>query len=319
MTSPRASPSGVGVSESTAARYVLITPTKNEEALIGTTIECVVNQTRRPEEWVIVSDGSTDRTNEIARAFAQKHPWIRLLVLPSRPERNFAAVVRATEAGLRALSENRYQYLGLLDSDVRIQPDYFERVIERMELSPSLGLAGGMVIDVGTSVKCVPINRQDVPGAVQFFRRTCFEGLNGLIAVPEGGWDGLTCAQARMHGFKTELFTDLIVDHLKPRNVAEGHVLRRRWQMGARDYALGYYPLFELVKCLSRSLEFPPFVGSAAWFFGYCAALARNRKRVVPRDLLAFIRDEQKSRLFHRFPFFRHRQDGVKSSSGNSH
>ena len=45
--------------------YVLITPARNEEVNIEKTILSVIAQTILPEKWVIVSDGSTDRTDEI--------------------------------------------------------------------------------------------------------------------------------------------------------------------------------------------------------------------------------------------------------------
>jgi biofilm PGA synthesis N-glycosyltransferase PgaC len=279
--------------------YVLVTPAKNEETLIGETIASVVAQTIRPLEWIIVSDGSTDRTEDIVRAAAARHPWIRLLALPAGTARNFAAVVHATEAGVRALSVTDYRYLGLLDSDVRFQPDYFERVMAEFEASPRLGLAGGVAIDVGTSQTRLPRNRRDVPGAVQFFRRECFEQLGGLIAVPEGGWDALTCARARMLGYETKLLTGLIVDHLKPRNVAEGGLFRRNWQMGVRDYALGYHPVFELIKCAGRVTEPPLVIGAASWWVGYCSAVIQRRPREIPPDLLRFVRAEQMERLRH--------------------
>jgi biofilm PGA synthesis N-glycosyltransferase PgaC len=278
-------------------RYVLVTPVKNEEALIGTTIASVVNQTVPPVEWVIVSDGSTDGTDEIIKTAGRSHPWIRLLSLPPRAQRSFAAVVHATEAGIRALAVKDYEFLGLLDSDVRFQPDYFEKVLGNFEASPRLGLAGGVVIDVGMPKDRMPRNRSDVPGAVQFFRRKCFEELGGLIPVPEGGWDGLTCACARMRGYQTRLLTDLVVDHLKPRNSAEGGLFRRNWQMGVRDYAVGYHPLFELVKCLGRWSEPPVFIGAIAWWVGYCCAALRCRERLVPADLIRFVRSEQIVRL----------------------
>jgi glycosyltransferase involved in cell wall biosynthesis len=285
--------------------YVLVTPAKNEEATIAVTIASVVNQVVRPAEWVIVSDGSTDRTDEIVRAAALSHPWICLLPLPPRRQRSFAAVVQATEAGVRALTLASYSYIGLLDSDVRFQPDYFQKVLETFEASPQLGLAGGVVIDLGSPRDRLPRNRQDVPGAVQFFRRRCFEALNGLLAIPEGGWDGLTCARARMLGFETRLLTELVVDHLKPRNISEGGVLRRYWQMGVRDYAVGYHPLFESAKCLARLFDSPAFVGSSARWIGYCRAAFQRRERLVPPDLLRFLRAEQKQRLLPKLSLLR--------------
>lgn len=277
--------------------YILVTPVRDEEKTIGLTIAAVLAQTIRPREWVIVSDGSVDRTNEIIANASKEHSWIRLLALPPRTGRDFAAVVRNTERGVCAVACEDYEFVGLLDSDVTFQSDYFEQLLTRFAADPRLGLAGGVVIDVGTPPDRLPRNRRDVPGAVQFFRRECFESLGGLIAVPEGGWDALTCVVARLRGYKTCLFTDLIVDHHKPRNVAHGGLLRRRWQLGVRDYGLGYNALFELAKCCSKAHHHPIALGAAAWWLGYCWAALRRRRRIIPADLIALIRREQSERL----------------------
>lgn len=277
--------------------YVLVTPVRDEEATIGRTIASVVAQTVRPREWVIVSDGSTDRTDEIIRTASAEHPWIRLLPLTPRPGRSFAAVVLNTEMGIRHLDFKDYHFLGLLDSDVEFHSDYFEEMIRRFLAEPALGLAGGVVIDVGLPRDRFPRNRIDVPGAVQFFRRECFEAIGGLVPVPEGGWDGLTCAMARMKGYRTRLFTDLVVDHLKPRNISQGGVVRRKWQMGVRDYVLGYHPLFELVKCVSRLRDRPVIIGALAWWVGYVSSALARRKRMIAPEVVAHIRQEQMERV----------------------
>jgi poly-beta-1,6-N-acetyl-D-glucosamine synthase len=278
--------------------YVVVTPVRDEEKTIGLTIASVVAQTQRPREWIIVSDGSTDQTNEIVANASREHPWIRLLALPLRTGRDFAAVVKNTEHGVRSLDCQDYAFLGLLDADVSFQADYFEQLLKRVATDPKLGLVGGAVIDVGTPRDRLPRNLLDVPGAVQFFRRECFESLGGLIAIPEGGWDAITCAVARLRGYGTRLLTDLIVDHHKPRNIAHGGYLRRRWQLGIRDYGLGYHGLFEFVKCCGKVHHHPFFFGAAAWWLGYCSATLQRRERVIPVDLVAFVRREQVSRLW---------------------
>ncbi len=277
--------------------YVLVTPVRDEEATIGRTIASVVAQTVRPREWVIASDGSTDRTDDIIRAAAAENPWIRLLPLTPRPGRSFAAVVLNTEKGIRHLETANHAFLGLLDSDVEFQANYFEEMIRRFHSEPALGLAGGVVIDVGLPRDRFPRNRIDVPGAVQFFRRECFEAIGGLVPVPEGGWDGLTCAMARMKGYRTRLFTDLVVDHLKPRNISQGGVVRRKWQMGVRDYVLGYHPLFEFVKCVSRLRDRPPIIGALAWWVGYVSSALARRKRMIAPEVVAHVRHEQVERV----------------------
>ena len=96
----------------------------------------------------------------------------------------------------------------------------------------------------------------------------------------------VTCAMARMHGYQTRLFTDLVVDHLKPRNISEGGAVRRKWQMGVRDYAAGYHPLFEAVKCVSRLKDRPLVIGAVAWWIGYLPAMLQRRPRIIDSSVV---------------------------------
>lgn len=279
-------------------RYVLITAVRDEAATIGTTIESVVGQTMLPAEWIIVSDGSTDQTEHLVAAAAATHDWIKLMSLPYRRERSFAGMVAAINAGLAAVTARDYEFLGLLDGDLRLPSVYFEAVLDSLAANPRLGIAGGMVVDVGEPRDRIPRNRLDVPGAVQMFRRSCFEAVRGYLPIPEGGFDAVACAHARMLGYETSLITTLIVDHLKPRNHAFGSVLKRKWQLGVRDYAIGYHPLFELVKCCARVTDSPLLLASTASWLGYCSRFLSRPARVVPHEVVAFIRREQLRRLW---------------------
>ena len=279
------------------AKYVLVTPTKDEEKTIGETITSVISQTILPAEWVIVSDGSTDGTDACVQTAQVNHPWIHLIQLPPGSGRCFGAVARATKLAIQKISVTDYTHIGLLDSDLRFGPTYFESVIREFETRPKLGLAGGWVLDPDENRQVTPDNILDVPGAAQFFRRDCFESLRGIHVIPEGGWDMLTCAESRMNGFETALLTHLMIDHLKPRNIAQGSVIRRRWQCGVRDYVLGYHPAFEVVKCLGRLKESPVVVSAVSWWIGYLSAALLRKERPIPPDLLAHIRGEQLSRL----------------------
>src|SRR5271156_1424691 len=79
--------------------YVLITPARDEARFIEETIKSVVAQTVLPLKWVIVSDGSTDGTDDIVKRYIPEYPWIELLRMPERQERNFAGKVLAFNAG----------------------------------------------------------------------------------------------------------------------------------------------------------------------------------------------------------------------------
>src|SRR5689334_1691377 len=83
--------------------YVLITPARNEAALIEETIRSVVQQTVLPRKWLIVDDGSTDRTGEIIDKWARKHDWIERMAAPPRAERTFAGKAAALMAAYEKL------------------------------------------------------------------------------------------------------------------------------------------------------------------------------------------------------------------------
>lgn len=278
--------------------YVLVTPVKNEEKTIEITIQSVINQKLLPDEWVIVSDQSTDATDDIVLRYAKKHKFINFVRLLGKQERSFASVVHVTEAGVKSIKSKTYEYLGLLDADVRFGPDYYEALLKRFSVDPKLGLAGGVVVDVvdGKVIK----GRQymeNVAGATQIFRRECFDSLGGLVAIPEGGWDAITCIVARANGFRTATFPDLRMEHLKPRNISQGNIVTRYWQLGIREYALGYHPLFEILKCLSRSLLSPVIIGSSTRLAAFAWCYITRRKRTIDSKLINMIQNEQLRRI----------------------
>src|SRR5216684_8428510 len=109
----------------TLPTYVLITPARNEAQFIELTIQSVVAQTIRPLKWVIVSDGSTDGTDEIVKKYASDHPWIELVRMPERRERDFAGKVHAFNAGYARVRDLDYEVIVSLDADISFDADYF--------------------------------------------------------------------------------------------------------------------------------------------------------------------------------------------------
>src|SRR5206468_717998 len=90
----------------------------NEANFIELTIKSVVAQSARPIKWVIVSDGSTDGTDDIVEKYAANHSWMELVRLPERRERHFAGKVQAFNAGYARVRGLPYEIIGNLDADV---------------------------------------------------------------------------------------------------------------------------------------------------------------------------------------------------------
>jgi biofilm PGA synthesis N-glycosyltransferase PgaC len=283
----------------TASRsYVLVTAAYNEEANIGKTIESMVSQTVLPKRWVIVSDGSVDRTDEIVQGYARNHDFIRLLRVARQPGRSFGSKVRALHAGNELLKDVSYGFIGNLDADVSVGPSYFEELIDRLDSRPRLGLAGGFVVEeIDGAFRDRRANRvYSVAHAAQLLRRECYEAIEGYAILEYGGedWHAQTCA--KMKGWKVEAFPDLKIFH--HRHTGEGdNLLRHKFRQGRMDFSFGSDPWFEIFKCIQRLPEKPLFMGSAFRLAGFFWSWVCHDKRPVSAEFIEFLRTEQRQRI----------------------
>lgn len=279
--------------------YALITAAHNEEEHIEKTLRSVTAQAVVPAKWIIVSDGSTDRTDELVLRYAKDFDFIQLVRLERDERRNFASKVFAQNAGVRKLSLKDFDFIGLLDGDVSFSPNYFDELFKKFRLDPALGLASGYVYEAANG-RFVPTkgNRAgSVPGHVQMFRRECFMSIGELLPIKYGCVDTYLEVAARMKGWRGRSFPELQVRHHRPYGGAVG-VLRYHYRQGFADYSIGYHPIFEAARMILH-IPYPPFfVGAVAQLCGFIAASLRREKRMVSPELVAFLRREQKARLF---------------------
>jgi glycosyltransferase involved in cell wall biosynthesis len=246
----------------------------------------------------VVSDGSTDATDTIVQRRSSDLAFLRLIRLERRDGRNFASKVKAVWAGFQSIRELNYGYIGNLDADVSVGPDYFESLIGRFSANASLGIAGGWVReDAGRGFESRPHNSvRDVPHAAQLMRRECYAAIGDYVPFLFGGEDTCASVKARMHGWEVEAFRDLPVDHYRRTGTAIGS-LRSAFRSGRAEYSLGYHPLFHLMKALARSIDKPYVVASALRLLGYVYASARRQERPVSVNFVKFLRSEQMRRI----------------------
>lgn len=283
----------------TLPTYVLVTPSRNEEALIEKTIESVIHQTVLPLKWVIVNDGSTDSTGAIAERYAAKHNWIEVVNRPVRKERNFAAKVHAFNAGQERIKDINYEIIGNLDSDVLLDKDHFEFLLEKFRNEPRLGVAGTVFREEsGYNSGTDSLEGQTyVSGQCQVFRRECFEEIGGYFANKAGGIDWIAVQTARMKGWKTRSYREKSFFHHRPLGTADRGVLAASFSYGQKDYFLGGHPLWELFRVSYRMTKWPYLVDGLALGLGYGLAAVRRLKRPVSNELMAFHRREQMRKL----------------------
>ena len=281
-------------------RYVLVTPARNEADYIESTLKSVVAQTIAPSKWVIVSDGSTDGTDGIVERYAKKHAYIEFVARVAGTGRDFGSKVFAFNAGFERLGGTDYSYIGNLDADISLDPDYFERLLQRFSERPRLGIGGGAIFEsVGGEYRARCGNRiRSVAGAVQLFRKECFQEIGGYSPIETGGIDTLAEVTAAMLEWEVESFPDLMVRHHRTTSTALGSgSISVNLRAGRRDYALGNHPLYQLCKSFGRLSHRPIIIASYFQLVGYFWAALGNDRVAVPDDVYRYLRKEQLARL----------------------
>lgn len=277
--------------------YVLITPARNEAMFIEETIKSVVGQTVLPLKWVIVSDGSTDGTDDIVKKYAVEHKWIELVRMPERQERHFGGKVQAFNAGYAKVKDLNYDIIGNLDGDISFEEDYFAFLLGKFAENPRLGV-GGTPFREGSHVYDYRFTSiEHVSGACQLFRRECFVSIGGYAPIKGGGIDWVAVTTARMKGWQTRTFTEKTCVHHRKIGTGKGKVLAARFRFGKQDYYLGAHPLWEVFRCVYQLSKKPYIVGGSCLFLGYLSAMVTQAERPVSRELIEFRRKEQMSRL----------------------
>jgi len=282
----------------TLPSYVLITPARNEADMIEGVITSILRQTIRPLRWVIVSDGSTDGTDELVRKYASQHEWIEFVRVAEHQERHFAGKVAAFNAGYAKVKELSFDVIGNLDADVTFSsPDYFESLMDKFAQNSRLGVCGTSYEEEGVIYPSRFTSVEDVFGACQMFRRECFDGIGGYSPVRSGGIDLIAFLSARKKGWQTRTFLELRCEH--HRKVGSGqhaNPYERMVETGRKDYLLGCHPLWELARCVYM-MKSRPHLAGGLMLMGYFFSMLRGVEPTIPKDLMELRQKDQMLRL----------------------
>jgi glycosyltransferase involved in cell wall biosynthesis len=283
-------------------QYAIITPAKNEEATIERTIESVIHQTILPTRWVIVDDGSTDRTAEIVETYLSSHRYMRLVRRRHSGRRHFGSKVEAFNSGYESLNGTPHAFIGNLDADISLQPNYYEQILAEFQRDTRLGIAGGIVYtSIGNRFITRDYTKDSVGGAVQLFRRECFQAIGGYRPLARGGIDAAAEIMARMNGWTVRKFPDIPVYEHRRTGSAQHGVLGAAFEQGIRFHSLGYGFTFFLLRCVYRAKDRPILLHSVASLLGFIAAVLKRNPVGMSPELVSYLRSEQKAKLWRRF------------------
>jgi biofilm PGA synthesis N-glycosyltransferase PgaC len=277
-----------------SSNYLAVTPVHNEELLLPGLIQSMVAQTVRPRRWILIDDGSHDRTRSIIDQAALLNSWIEPCYLQAHSERAPGGEHVVMQA-LRAHQWNTYDFILRVDADVFFEADYVALLVEEFRREPHLGIASGTLYEpVRGRWRATRKPGFHTVGPTKLYSRRCFQAIGGL---EEGlGWDTIDDARALMKGFKTQHFQHIRVLHRRPMGSASG-LWRGRLRMGQAAYKAGYSPVFMLARSLWHTFDAPWMTGGALMLLGYLQSWLRQEPILAEPELVSFIRRHQLRRL----------------------
>lgn len=227
-----------GISPRRTAPVTIIVPAYNESGSIGDTILSLQNQTVAPAEIIVVDDGSTDHTGEVAR---------RLGVTVIRPPARTGSKAGAQTFALKNIQT---EFAIAIDADTTLAPDAIEKLLPAFD-NPNVGAACGSVLP--RHIKSVWERGRYVEYlfAFTFYKQVqdqygaplvssgCFSMYRTAALRAVGGWQTRTLAEDmdltwtlyRM-GYAVRFVPDAICYPLEPHTYRFLKKQLRRWSHG---------------------------------------------------------------------------------------
>jgi poly-beta-1,6-N-acetyl-D-glucosamine synthase len=275
--------------------YVVISPCRNEADYMRQTLDSVLGQSILPAKWVIVDDGSTDRTSQILAEYAGRYDWIEIVTRSDRGRRAVGpGVIEAFYSGYETINPDDYDYLCKLDLDLRLPPRYFEILMERMAANPNLATCSGKsYIEEGGRLVFERHGDDTSLGMTKFYRVSCFKAIGGFVR--EVMWDGIDCHRCRMMGWVACSWNEpeLRFVHLRPMGSSQQSIYTGRMRHGFGQYFMGTGFLFMAASALSRVGEKPYLLGSLAMMWGWIKSALQRKPRYNDPEFRRFLRTYQ--------------------------
>jgi glycosyltransferase involved in cell wall biosynthesis len=282
-------------------RVLIVSPVRNEGAHIERVARAVAAQQLLPARWVVVEDSSSDDTFAQLQALRKELPFLTLLRAPeqahdARDRLATAVAPRNFNLGLAHAGPLRYTHIMKLDGDVELPPDYLRLLLERFVADPSLGVAGGVLVEPARdgTMRRIAIPRHHVHGALKCWTRDCFAAIGGV--QERLGWDTIDETYARMHGLRSRRFADLVCVHHRRLASADG-LLRGHARYGECAYIVHYGPLWVSLRALKMARRRPVGLSGVAFLLGYARAWLRRVERVPDPAYRRFTRRELRGRM----------------------
>lgn len=277
-------------------KYIIITPVRNEQEYIEQVFKSITKQTIKPIQWIVVDDGSTDRTAEIIDNIVERNSWVRCIHRDNRGYRKSGqGVIEAFYDGYNLINVTNWDFIVKLDADLIFEKTYFEKCFREFQKNSKLGITGGEVYSIKNGKSIIDYSPKfHVRGATKIYRSECWHDLKGIYKLT--GWDTLDEMEAQRLGWQTYTLKDVKIQQLRLTGYSEA-VYKNWFKNGRANYIAGYHPIFMVLKCIKRLFYKPYILSSLLLFLGYFSGYLMKIPQVPNHELIWYIRKQQKNKL----------------------
>jgi len=275
--------------------YILVTPCKNEEESLPKLTKSVVNQTIQPKLWVIVDDGSTDKTPNILKEIIEKYDWIKTIRLNEAPRDLGIHVSHVYRQGFDYAIQYcldhsiNYSYVGVVDADIILENNYFEALIYEFEKNSKLGICSGRIGNIVDGKVLWSDFRNDLPsGGARLWIKECFEETDRYLLTCSP--DSVSNVKAKIKGWETRQYENISAVSTRPYASAQGQWIGYK-KLGSNNYFIGYTKLHVLLKGMSlfysKKGYFKTGIG-LAYIYGYFISYIKKGPRINDKEVLNY-------------------------------
>ena len=218
-------------------RIVAVLCARNEEKVIAATLFSLSRQTHYVSKIVVVNDGSTDNTHYIAEKLG-----CRVVDAPFHEE-SYVGKPKLAEVwnrGLREAAWYKPDYILLLGADHPLPPTYVEDLLSKIKEDGKIWVSSGRIEGEG-------FKRSQPRGSGRIVRFNFWKWISKVQYPVAYGWESWLIYSCLDQGGTAVCFKDVSAGSLMRKT---GSSLAKSFALGKGMYALGYYWVYALGRCV---------------------------------------------------------------------
>lgn len=193
------------------ARYEfdIVTPIHNEESRVKGLVSSIRSLASRPRKWCIVDDHSTDQSVSLLRDSVRELDYVMIVERDSPGPAGWMNTGAVMQYGIDALANTGEvpDFIAIVDADVVLNPDYFERIIAKIKGRPEIVIAAGLLADVDKDGQSQERRREHLRwlprGAARIYRYEFLKSVGGFPRCPSS--DDALVIKAKNRGLRFEV------------------------------------------------------------------------------------------------------------------